>query len=67
MYAVRFHGRGGQGAKTASRILGTAAFLSGYQGPGFPHLRGRAPRGAGLGVHAVRPGADPRARGYGSS
>ena len=27
MIAVRFHGRGGQGAKTASRILGTAAFL----------------------------------------
>src|SRR5574340_1009474 len=30
MYGVRLHGRGGQGAKTASRILGTAAFLSGY-------------------------------------
>lgn len=29
MQAVRFHGRGGQGAKTASRILGTAAFLEG--------------------------------------
>lgn len=30
MIAVRFHGRGGQGAKTASRILGTAAFLEGF-------------------------------------
>ena len=30
MRTVRFHGRGGQGAKTASRILGTAAFLEGF-------------------------------------
>lgn len=30
MPAVRFHGRGGQGAKTASRIVGTAAFLEGH-------------------------------------
>src|SRR5512141_2661464 len=30
MRAVRFHGRGGQGAKTASRILGTAAFIEGF-------------------------------------
>lgn len=27
---VRFHGRGGHGVKTASRVLGTAAFLAGY-------------------------------------
>jgi pyruvate ferredoxin oxidoreductase gamma subunit len=32
MRTVRFHGRGGQGAKTASRIVGTAAFLEGRQG-----------------------------------
>lgn len=31
MRTVRFHGCGGQGAKTASRILGTAAFVEGYQ------------------------------------
>jgi len=30
MYRIRFHGRGGQGMKTASRILGTAFFLEGY-------------------------------------
>ncbi|MFQ5836162.1 MAG: pyruvate ferredoxin oxidoreductase, partial [bacterium] len=30
MIRVRFHGRGGQGIKTASRILGTAAFLEDY-------------------------------------
>jgi pyruvate ferredoxin oxidoreductase gamma subunit len=27
---IRFHGRGGQGGKTASRILGSAAYLSGF-------------------------------------
>jgi pyruvate ferredoxin oxidoreductase gamma subunit len=31
MLRVRFHGRGGHGIKTASRILGTAAFLGGLQ------------------------------------
>ena len=30
MIRVRFHGRGGQGMKTASRILGSAAFQAGY-------------------------------------
>jgi pyruvate ferredoxin oxidoreductase gamma subunit len=30
MFRVRFHGRGGQGMKTASRILGSAAFRAGY-------------------------------------
>jgi pyruvate ferredoxin oxidoreductase gamma subunit len=30
MYRIRFHGRGGQGIKTAGRILGTALFLEGY-------------------------------------
>ncbi len=29
MIQVRFHGRGGQGAKIASRILGRSGFLSG--------------------------------------
>ncbi len=31
MLRIRFHGRGGQGMKTASRILGTALFLEGYE------------------------------------
>lgn len=31
MYRIRFHGRGGQGMKTASRILGSALFLEGYE------------------------------------
>jgi pyruvate ferredoxin oxidoreductase gamma subunit len=31
MIRFRFHGRGGHGMKTASRIAGTAAFLAGHQ------------------------------------
>ncbi len=30
MYRIRIHGRGGQGIKMASRVLGTALFQSGY-------------------------------------
>ncbi|ODT43344.1 MAG: hypothetical protein ABS70_08350 [Nitrospira sp. SCN 59-13] len=45
MVAVRFHGRGGQGAKTASRILGTAAFVSGYVAQDSP-IYGAERRGA---------------------
>jgi pyruvate ferredoxin oxidoreductase gamma subunit len=42
---TRFHGRGGQGAKTASRILGSAAFSDGYSVQDFP-LYGAERRGA---------------------
>lgn len=45
MLSVRFHGRGGQGAKTASRILGTAAFLEGFTAQDSP-LYGAERRGA---------------------
>ena len=45
MVAVRFHGRGGQGAKTASRILGTAAYASGYLAQDSP-IYGAERRGA---------------------
>lgn len=31
MYRIRFHGRGGQGMKTASRVLGRAFFLEGFE------------------------------------
>ncbi len=31
MYRIRIHGRGGQGIKMASHVLGTALFRSGYQ------------------------------------
>ena len=45
MYRIRFHGRGGQGVKTASRILGTAFFLSGYEVQDAPRY-GAERRGA---------------------
>ena len=45
MIRVRFHGRGGQGAKTASRILGNAAFNDGYFVQDFP-IYGAERRGA---------------------
>ena len=32
LYEIRWHGRGGQGAITAAKILAQAAFLKGYQG-----------------------------------
>lgn len=45
MLRLRFHGRGGQGAKVASRVLGSAAFLDGYNAQDFP-LYGAERRGA---------------------
>ncbi len=45
MIEIRFHGRGGQGAKVASRILGRAGFLSGLQTQDFA-LFGAERRGA---------------------
>lgn len=45
MFRVRFHGRGGQGAKVASRTLGSAAFFEGYYVQDFP-LYGAERRGA---------------------
>lgn len=42
---VRFHGRGGQGAKTASRILGNSAFMEGMYVQDSP-LYGAERRGA---------------------
>jgi pyruvate ferredoxin oxidoreductase gamma subunit len=45
MFRIRFHGRGGQGMKTASRILGTAFFEAGYQVQDAPRY-GAERRGA---------------------
>jgi pyruvate ferredoxin oxidoreductase gamma subunit len=47
---IRFHGRGGHGIKTASRILGTAAFLSGYQVQDSP-VYGAERRGAAIAAY----------------
>jgi pyruvate ferredoxin oxidoreductase gamma subunit len=45
MLRIRFHGRGGQGMKTASRILGSAAFQAGYTVQDAP-IYGAERRGA---------------------
>ncbi len=45
MWRIRFHGRGGQGMKTASRILGSAAFQAGFVVQDAP-LYGAERRGA---------------------
>lgn len=45
MFRIRFHGRGGQGMKAASRILGTAFFLEGYEVQDAPRY-GAERRGA---------------------
>jgi pyruvate ferredoxin oxidoreductase gamma subunit len=48
---IRIHGRGGQGAKTAGRIVGTAAFVEGYQAQDSP-VYGAERRGAPMTAHA---------------
>jgi pyruvate ferredoxin oxidoreductase gamma subunit len=45
MYRIRLHGRGGQGIKTAGRILGTAFFLAGFEVQDAPRY-GAERRGA---------------------
>ena len=45
MYRIRFHGRGGQGMKMASHILGTAFFLAGFEVQDAPRF-GAERRGA---------------------
>lgn len=45
MYRIRFHGRGGQGMKTASRILGSAFFEEGFEVQDAPRY-GAERRGA---------------------
>jgi pyruvate ferredoxin oxidoreductase gamma subunit len=45
MYRIRFHGRGGQGIKTASRVLGSAMFSEGFEVQDAP-VYGAERRGA---------------------
>jgi pyruvate ferredoxin oxidoreductase gamma subunit len=47
MYRIRLHGRGGQGMKTAGRMLGTAFFLEGFEVQDAPRY-GAERRGAPL-------------------
>ncbi|MFN0303230.1 MAG: 2-oxoacid:acceptor oxidoreductase family protein [Burkholderiales bacterium] len=55
MFRIRFHGRGGQGIKSASRVLGTAFFQSGFEVQDAPRY-GAERRGAPIAafVRAVR-------------
>jgi pyruvate ferredoxin oxidoreductase gamma subunit len=57
MVRIRFHGRGGQGVKTASRVLGTACFLAGLEVQDAPRY-GAERRGAPIFAY-VRAGAEP--------
>ena len=47
MIRIRFHGRGGHGVKTASRIVGTAAFMGGHYCQDSP-VYGAERRGAAV-------------------
>lgn len=50
MYRIRFHGRGGQGIKTASRILGSAFFAEGFEVQDAPQY-GAERRGAPISAY----------------
>ncbi|HNX22567.1 MAG TPA: 2-oxoacid:acceptor oxidoreductase family protein [Spirochaetota bacterium] len=50
MYRIRFHGRGGQGMKTSSRILGTAFFYEGFEVQDAPKY-GAERRGAPMSAY----------------
>jgi pyruvate ferredoxin oxidoreductase gamma subunit len=57
MFRIRFHGRGGQGVKTASRILGSAFFREGYEVQDAPRY-GAERRGAPIFAY-VRAAREP--------
>lgn len=57
MYNIRLHGRGGQGIKTAGRVLGSALFLQGWQVQDAPRY-GAERRGAPMSA-TVRAGREP--------
>jgi len=60
---VRFHGRGGQGAKTASRIVGDAAFRDGQFVQDFP-IYGAERRGAPVTAFTRFSGEEITERGF---
>jgi pyruvate ferredoxin oxidoreductase gamma subunit len=57
MLRIRFHGRGGQGIKSASRVLGTAFFRTGYEVQDAPRY-GAERRGAPIAAY-VRAARSP--------
>jgi len=62
VYRIRLHGRGGQGVKTASRILGTALFREGYEVQDAPRY-GAERRGAPIYAYVRAARAPIRERG----
>lgn len=62
MYRIRFHGRGGQGMKTASRIVGRAFFLAGFEVQDAPRY-GAERRGAPMFAYVRAARADIHERG----
>jgi pyruvate ferredoxin oxidoreductase gamma subunit len=62
MYRMRLHGRGGQGIKTASRILGTAFFDAGFEVQDAP-VYGAERRGAPMFAYVRAARAPIRERG----
>jgi NAD-dependent dihydropyrimidine dehydrogenase PreA subunit len=67
MRELRIHGRGGQGAVIASKVLAVALFREGAAGAVVPRVRRGAARRAGDGVPARGRRADPAAlRGHGA-
>lgn len=62
MFRIRFHGRGGQGIKTASQILGTAFFLQGFEVQDAPRY-GAERRGAPIFAYVRAARAPIQARG----
>lgn len=57
MFRIRFHGRGGQGIKSASRLLGTAFYFEGFEVQDAPRY-GAERRGAPIFAY-VRAGRQP--------
>jgi len=57
MYSIRLHGRGGQGMKTAGRVLGTAFFREGFEVQDAPRY-GAERRGAPIFAY-VRASREP--------
>ena len=62
MYRIRLHGRGGQGIKTGSRILGSAFFGAGFEVQDAP-VYGAERRGAAMAAHVRAARAPIRERG----
>ena len=61
---IRWHGRGGQGAKTAALLLADVAFKTGAYVQGFPEYGPEAHGGTDHGFQPDQPGPHPGAFRY---